>query len=197
MHETIKHKIPEVADNLFDGFGRFDESINGLRSNCNEIVTEILQTYQVDNLVAFNYDVDIELKSILEMYEPFYDRIGIKDIVGNYFKQNFVDIKTQLNSKVDELISYIDNNEKASQCYVSVSNDSISKMFVASQKDIIIIADLISKSIKDESIKFQNSVAVTISTMKSDLKSCLNNESTTVSCLNDYVSIYFDNYLTN
>lgn len=193
----MKHKIPEVAHNLFDGFGRFDESINGLRSNCNEIVTQILETYQVDNLVIFNYDVDIELKSILDMFQPFYDRIGIQDIVGNYFKENFVDMKSQLSSKVDELLSYIDNNEKAYPCYVSVSNDSISKMFVASQKDIIIIADVISKSIKDESINFQNSVAVTISTMRSDLNSCLVNESTTVSCLNDYVSICFDNYLTN
>lgn len=196
MRETIEQKIPDVADHLFNGFERLDESINGLSSNCNEIVTQILQSYQVDNLAIFNNDVNNELKSILEIFQSFYDRISIKEIVGNYFTQSFVDIQSQLSEKVDKLINLIDNNEKANQCYMDVSNNSISKMFVVFQEDIINVADIISKSIKDESINFQNRVAMTISTMKIDLESCLNNASTIVSCLNDYVSIYFNNYLT-
>lgn len=193
MHETINQKVPDVADALFNGFKRIDESINGLRSNCNEMVTHILNSYQVNSLVVFNQDVDIELQSVLENFHSFYDRVAINEIVGNYFTQSFVNIEAQLSAKLNELINSIDNNEKANQCFLNVNNDSITKLLIAFREEIIQAADIISKSIKDESINFQNSVAVTVFTMKSDLESCLNNASTSVSCLNNYVSI-INNY---
>lgn len=195
MRETINQKVPDVADTLFNGFVRIDESINGLRSNCNKMVTQILKYYKVNDLVVFNQDVDIELQSVLENFQSFYDRVAINEIVGNYFIQSFVNIEAQLSEKLDELINSIDNNEKANQCYVNVNNDSITKMLIAFRDDIIQVAGSISKSFNDESINFQNSVAVTVSTMKSDFESCLSNASTSVSCLNNYVSI-INNYET-
>ena len=196
VRETINQKIPDVADTLFNGFVLIEESINDLRSNCNEIVTQILQSYQVDNLEAFDKDVDIELQAVLDSFESFYDRNAINQIVGSYFTRSFMDIESQLRQKFNQLIKSIDKNEKAYQCYVNADNDSMTKMFVVLREEIIQVADKISTTIKVESIKLQNSVAVTISTMKSDLESCLNNTTTAVSCLNNYVSIHIDNYFT-
>ena len=91
VRETISQKIPDVSDTLFNGFVLIEESINGLRSNCNEIVTQILQSYQVDNLEAFDKDVDIELQAVLDSFESFYDRNAINQIVESYFTRSFVE----------------------------------------------------------------------------------------------------------
>ncbi|CAO1437796.1 unnamed protein product [Diamesa hyperborea] len=200
--ETINQQIPHVAESLFDGFVRLDESINGLRSNCNEIVTQILKSYQVDNLVVFNQDVEIELQSVLELFESFYDRKATNEIVGKYFTESLMSIKIPLSKRIDQLINSIDSNEKAYQCFVNANNDSIPKMFVVCQEDIIQVADIISKTIKDETINLQKSITLTTATMKIELESCLNNVSTSVSCLNNYVSnnkVFgeIDNYRSN
>ncbi|CAO1423237.1 unnamed protein product [Diamesa serratosioi] len=202
IRESMNQQIPKVADELFNGFGRFDESLNGLKSNCNEIVTEIFKSNEVDSLHFFNYDLDVEVTSVLDVFQPFYDHKATKELVGKYFTQSFQDIDSELRKKLDELNKYIDENDKTNQCYLDVENKSISKMFVVFKQEMINIADVISKSIQDQSINFQNSVTVTISTMKSDLEACLSKGPATVSCFDDYVNeskVFgdIDNYRSN
>lgn len=189
MRQSINLKIPQVTDELFNAFMRFDESINGLVSNCNEIVTDILQSYQMDNLVVFNQDVESGATSVLEFFQSFSNHSSIKEIVEKHFLNSFDDIQSELRKKLLQLIKYIDNNDTAYQCYIDVKNNSVSKMFVVFQKDFLNTVDVITHLIKNDSLIFQNSVTVTVSTMKSDLEACLNKGSATVSCLNDYVSI--------